>query len=179
MTGVQTCALPIFFTFQIHNCLFFLSLSLGLCVVFILCIFLILRCFQIRDSLLLSLSWCVFVSFIFFFLFKSTTLSFFLSVSVFLFVSFFSDFKECLVCNFKRQFSVFKKYFTYFNVFFHPYVFSQMFLNNNFQFLNTCTKRVLIFWICVLCVCGLVFMFKYQQLMGVAIGPLCNLNHHF
>ena len=51
--------------------------------------------------------------------------------------------RGCLVYVFKQQFSVFKQYFTYFNVFFHLHVFSQMFLNNNFQFLNTHTKRVL------------------------------------
>ena len=31
----------------------------------------------------------------------------------------------------------------YFNVLFHPHVFPQMFSYNNFQFLNTCTKRTL------------------------------------
>ena len=51
--------------------------------------------------------------------------------------------RECLVCNFKQLFLVFKQYFTYFNTFFHPHVFLQMFSNNNFQFLNTCTKRAL------------------------------------
>ena len=49
----------------------------------------------------------------------------------------------CLVCDFKQPFSVFKQNFTYFNVLFHPHVFSQIFSNNNFQFLNTCTKRAL------------------------------------
>ena len=48
-----------------------------------------------------------------------------------------------LVYIFKRQFSVFKQYFTYFKALFHPHVFSQIFLNNNFQFLNTHTKRAL------------------------------------
>ena len=48
-----------------------------------------------------------------------------------------------MVYNFKQQFSVFKQHFTYFNALFHPHVFPQMFLNNNFQFLNTHTKRAL------------------------------------
>ena len=43
----------------------------------------------------------------------------------------------------KQQFLVFKQYFTYFKTLFHPHVFSQIFLNNNFQFLNTHTKRAL------------------------------------
>ena len=43
----------------------------------------------------------------------------------------------------KQQFSVFKQHFAYFHTFFHPYVFPQKFLNNNFQFLNTCTKQAL------------------------------------
>ena len=51
--------------------------------------------------------------------------------------------RGCLVCDFKQSFSVFKQYFTYFNALFHPHVFSQLFSNNNFQFLNTCTKRTL------------------------------------
>ena len=49
----------------------------------------------------------------------------------------------CLVYVFKQLFWVFKQYFMHFNAFFHPHVFSQMFSNNNFQFLNTCTKRTL------------------------------------
>ena len=48
----------------------------------------------------------------------------------------------CLVCVFKQLFSVFKQHFTHFNSLFHSHVFSQMFSNNNFQFLNTYTKRV-------------------------------------
>ena len=48
-----------------------------------------------------------------------------------------------MVCIFKQHFSVFKQHFTYFNALFHPHVFSQIFLNNNFQFLNIYTKRVL------------------------------------
>ena len=48
-----------------------------------------------------------------------------------------------LVCVFKQLFSVFKQYFTYFNTFFQLYIFSQIFLNNNFQFLYTQTKRIL------------------------------------
>ena len=55
-------------------------------------------------------------------------------------------FRGCLVCVFKQLFSVFKQHFTYFNAFFHSHVFSQMFSNNNFQFLNTYTKRALTIW---------------------------------
>ena len=51
--------------------------------------------------------------------------------------------RGCLVCVFKQPFSVFKQHFTYFYILFHPHVFSQMFSNNNFQFLNTYTKRTL------------------------------------
>ena len=51
--------------------------------------------------------------------------------------------RGCLVCVFKQSFSIFKQHFTHFNTLFHPHVFSQIFLNNNFQFLNTRTKRVL------------------------------------
>ena len=51
----------------------------------------------------------------------------------------------CLVYVLKQSFSVFKQYFTYFNTFFHLHVFLQMFLNNNFQFLNTNTKQTLMF----------------------------------
>ena len=47
----------------------------------------------------------------------------------------------CLVSVFKQQFLVFKQHFTYFHTFFQPHVFLQKFLNNNFQFLNTYTKR--------------------------------------
>ena len=50
-----------------------------------------------------------------------------------------------LVCVFKRPFLVFKQHFTHFNALFHPHVFPQMFSNNNFQFLNTYTKRPLYF----------------------------------
>ena len=53
---------------------------------------------------------------------------------------------ECLVIIFNQQFSVFKQHFTYFYIFFHPHIFLQKFLNNNFQFLNTCTKRTLNGW---------------------------------
>ena len=42
-----------------------------------------------------------------------------------------------------QQFSVFKQHFTYFHILFHPHVFPLKILNNNFQFLNTCTKRAL------------------------------------
>ena len=55
-------------------------------------------------------------------------------------------FRGCLVCVFKQSFSVFKQYFTHFNTLFHPHIFSQILLNNNFQFLNTHTKRVLNYW---------------------------------
>ena len=48
-----------------------------------------------------------------------------------------------LICVFKQQFSVFKQHFTHFHTLFHLHVFSQKFLNNNFQFLNTCTKQAL------------------------------------
>ena len=48
-----------------------------------------------------------------------------------------------MVYVFKQLFLIFKQYFTYFYVLFHPHVFSQMFSNNNFQFLNTYTKRAL------------------------------------
>ena len=51
--------------------------------------------------------------------------------------------KGCLVCVFKQPFSVFKQHFTHFNTFFHQHLFPQIFLNNNFQFLNTHTKRAL------------------------------------
>ena len=51
----------------------------------------------------------------------------------------------CLVYVFKQSFLVFKQYFTYFNTFFHLHVFLQMFLNNNFQFLNINTKQTLMF----------------------------------
>ena len=53
--------------------------------------------------------------------------------------------KGCLVSVSKQQFSIFKQYFKYFHTFFHSHVFPQKFLNNNFQFLNTYTKRVLNF----------------------------------
>ena len=49
-----------------------------------------------------------------------------------------------MVYVFKQPFLIFKQYFTYFNIFFYPHVFLQMFLNNNFQFLNTYTKQTLI-----------------------------------
>ena len=52
-------------------------------------------------------------------------------------------FRGCLICVFKKSFLVFKQYFTHFHTLFHPHVFPQMFSNNNFQFLNTCTKRTL------------------------------------
>ena len=55
----------------------------------------------------------------------------------------FPQIKGCLICIFKQLFSVFKQHFTYFHTFFHLYVFSQIFLNNNFQFLNTYTKQAL------------------------------------
>ena len=49
--------------------------------------------------------------------------------------------RGCLVYVFKQSFSVFKQYFKYFHILFHSHVFPQVFSNNNFQFLNTCTKR--------------------------------------
>ena len=55
----------------------------------------------------------------------------------------FERVRRCLVNVFKQQFSVFKQHFTYFHILFHPHVFSQKLLNNDFQFLNTCIKRVL------------------------------------
>ena len=55
----------------------------------------------------------------------------------------FQPFWGCLVYVLKQQFSVFKQHFTHFNAFFHLHVFPQIFLNNNFKFLNTHTKRVL------------------------------------
>ena len=45
----------------------------------------------------------------------------------------------------KQLFSVFKQHFMHFHIFFHPHVFLQKFSNNNFQFLNTNTKRTLVF----------------------------------
>ena len=51
--------------------------------------------------------------------------------------------RGCLVCDFEQPFSVFKQHFTYLNALFHPHVFLKIFSNNNFQFLNTCTKRAL------------------------------------
>ena len=49
-----------------------------------------------------------------------------------------------------NYFSVFKQYFTYFHTLFHPHVFLQIFSNNNFQFLKTCTNLPLSFypWAC-------------------------------
>ena len=67
----------------------------------------------------------------------------FLCVCVFFFIGFPWLLGGCLVNDFKQPFSVFKQHFTHFNVLFHPHVFPQMFLNNNFQFLNICTKRTL------------------------------------
>ena len=52
-----------------------------------------------------------------------------------------STLRGYLVCVFKQSFSVFKQYFTHFYIFFHLPVFSQIFSNNNFQFLITCTKQ--------------------------------------
>ena len=49
--------------------------------------------------------------------------------------------RGCLICVFKQPFSVFKQHFMHFHTFFHSHVFPQMFSNNNFQFLNTCTKQ--------------------------------------
>ena len=66
-----------------------------------------------------------------------------LSLIYYLFKVHFEVLRGCLVCVFKQPFSVFKQHFTHFNTFFHPHVFSQMFLNNKFQFLNIHTKRAL------------------------------------
>ena len=52
-------------------------------------------------------------------------------------------FRARLICVFKQHFSVFKQHFTYFQILFHPHIIPQMFSNNNFQFLNTYTKRAL------------------------------------
>ena len=49
--------------------------------------------------------------------------------------------RGCLVYVFKQSFLVFKQHFTHFYALFYPRVFPQKFSNNNFQFLNTCTKR--------------------------------------
>ena len=71
---------------------------------------------------------------------------------------------RCLVYAFKQPFSVFKQHFTYFNTLFYPRVFPQMFLNNNFQFLNTHTKRVLIFeslFVCLFCFLFFLFLFFF------------------
>ena len=57
---------------------------------------------------------------------------------------FFSIPKGYLVSVFKQPFLIFKQHFTYFNALFHLHVFLQIFLNNNFQFLNIYTKRTLI-----------------------------------
>ena len=57
----------------------------------------------------------------------------------------FANLWGCLVCDFKQPFSVFKQYFTYFNALFHSHLFLQIFLNNNFQFLNTHIKQNLIY----------------------------------
>ena len=51
--------------------------------------------------------------------------------------------RGCLVCDFKQSFSVFKQHFMYFNALFHLHVFPQIFSNNSFQFLNTCTTQTL------------------------------------
>ena len=45
-----------------------------------------------------------------------------------------------MVCVFKQLFSIFKQYYTYFYIFFYLHVFTQIFSNNNFQFLNTSIK---------------------------------------
>ena len=52
-----------------------------------------------------------------------------------------SQLRRCLICVFKQLFSVFKKHFTYFYALFYPHIILQIFSNNNFQFLNKCTKR--------------------------------------
>ena len=62
---------------------------------------------------------------------------------LYFFQALFRLLRGCLVCDFKQLFSVFKQHFTHFNALFHSHVFPQMFSNNNFQFLNTYTKRPL------------------------------------
>ena len=82
------------------------------------------------------------------------------------------EFRGCLVCVFKQLFSVFKQHFTHFNVLFHPHVFSQMFSNNNFQFLNTYTKRalnhcgpkILGFELRITCSYSMIYYWLYQKL---------------
>ena len=70
-----------------------------------------------------------------------------------------------LVCVFKQLFLVFKQHFTYFNALFHPHVFPQIFLNNNFQFLNTCTKRTV-----------KISFLIYFYLFSKSLGTLLNNN---
>ena len=67
----------------------------------------------------------------------------------------FWDIRECLVFVFKQKFSVFKQYYTYFHIFFHPHIFLQIFLNNNFQFLNTHIKPALNIKIFRICECSI------------------------
>ena len=76
---------------------------------------------------------------------KSLKLSQIFMSSLFFFSFYFKrpTLRRCLVSVSKQQFSVFKQHFTYFDILFHPHVFPQKFLNDNFQFLNTCTKRAL------------------------------------
>ena len=89
----------------------------------------------------------IYVVFFFFFLTLISTVM--LNVEISTSISFFYStiecncrkLRECLVCVFKQPFLIFKQYCTHFNTLFHPHVFSQIFLNNNFQFLNTYTKR--------------------------------------
>ena len=82
------------------------------------------------------MKWLPIMAFDFFFFFSSLGIKF---------LGFFPTklgfLRGCLVCIFKQQFSVFKQHFTYFNALFYPHVFPQIFSNNNFQFLNICTKR--------------------------------------
>ena len=73
------------------------------------------------------------------------------------------SYRGCLVYVFKQQFSVFKQHFTHFNALFHPHVFPQMFLNNNFQFLNTHTKRAHRYFVLIV-----LFLFL-DQINGVVI----------
>ena len=76
---------------------------------------------------------------------KSLKLSQIFMSSLFFFSFYFKrpTLRRCLVSVSKQQFSVFKQHFTYFDILFHPHVFPQKFLNDNFQFLNICTKRAL------------------------------------
>ena len=91
---------------------------------------------------------------------------------------FFQPLGGCLVSISKQQFSVFKQHLTYFHTFFHPHVFPQKFLNNNFQFLNTCTKQALdlleIYNVKkeFICVCVYIYIYIYHFLHRRYVGNL-------